>query len=76
MTDIKELRRLAEADDYVTPNHGWPDASVFKSLFFSDKSAAYLEAATPSAILSLLDKIDAQEIEIKWLNKSLEEAKK
>lgn len=119
MTDIKELRRLAESATqggwlygrwgghctikhvgthlHHGPNHptdpciytpvfsaeyggiAHKDGSMivdinYDQLVISDQDSAYIAYANPSAILSLLDKIDAQEKEIKALNKALDEA--
>lgn len=109
MTDIKELRRLAEAatqgewksmytarksnpsekDKFYSVSAlspaipGWCDAqnidiaTICKIYDGTDASnSEFIAAANPSAILSLLDKIDAQEKEIAELRKDAEIAHK
>lgn len=70
MTDIKELRRLAEA---ATPEQ-WNAESIADMpgyIGFYKEDCDYIAAANPSAILSLLDKIDAQEAIIAELHISI-----
>lgn len=69
MIDIKELRRLAEAD--IAQGDEWPTHEEFAEDNYIETACSYLAAASPSAILSLLDKIDAQEKEIAELHTSI-----
>lgn len=52
-----ELRKLAEA---AGPEYGWYGPDVFKDLEFQE-SGAYIAAASPEAILSLLERLEKAE---------------
>jgi chromosome segregation ATPase len=60
-TDEARLRELAEA---VTFDGFWYDAALFVSHGTSPQNAAFIEAASPTAVLSLLARVAAQDTEI------------
>lgn len=62
MIDIKELRRLVESP--VLQQVEWVSREWALEHFGSSCEAEFVSTFNPSAILSLLDKIDAQQAEI------------
>jgi hypothetical protein len=70
MTDRNELRRLAEAVRYIATD-GWLDDDDLVSIhpIFS----AFIAAASPAAVLALLDERDEARAAVKRLAGALEE---